>query len=84
MITAPMVNRMRESELARAFLGGVNASVIALILAVAYTLGRSSLTDVWAFLLLGGGLLALGKFKLMPYVLVVSGLVLGLVKAFIF
>ena len=81
MLTAPLVKKMRESDLARAFLRGVNAAVIALILAVAYTLARNSLTDIWTILVFAAGLVALVQFDLMPYALVIAGLALGIGRA---
>ena len=59
----------------------MNAAVIALILAVAYTLARNSLTDIWTILVFAAGLVALVQFDLMPYALVIAGLALGIGRA---
>ena len=82
MITAPLLAKWRENKFAKAFLKGVNAAVVALILAVAWSLARNALTDVWTFLLLGVGLLSLAWLRLPPYVLVLGGLALGFARAF--
>lgn len=83
MITAPLLDKMRESVLAKSFLKGVNAGVVALILAVVVVLGQNALFDVWTVLLLALGLFALMKLKLQPYALVLFGLALGLLRVFV-
>lgn len=80
MITAPLLKRMRDSIVAKAFLKGVNAGVVALILFVVIVLAQNALTDVWTVLLLVAGLLVLFKLDLPPYVLVLSGIALGFLR----
>ena len=81
--TAPIVNKLRESALARGFLNGVNAAVVALILAVAYTLAINSIVDIWTGVLLVAGVFLLSRFDLTPYWLVLAGLALGFIKIFL-
>jgi chromate transporter len=83
MITAPMLAKMQGSPIAKAFLKGVNAGVVALILAVVWVLGQNGLTDIWTVLLLGLGLFALIKLQWQPFVVVLIGLVIGIARALI-
>lgn len=80
-ITAPLVKKMRENAITSAFLKGVNASVVALILMVCVSLAQNALVDVWTVLILAAGFLAMILLKAPPYMLVLAGLVMGLVKA---
>ena len=82
-ITAPLVKKMRENAITSAFLKGVNAAVVALILMVCVELARNALVDVWTVLLLAAGFLAMLLLKAQPYVLVLAGLALGLIKALV-
>lgn len=82
-ITAPLVKKMRENAITSAFLKGVNAAVVALILMVCVELARNALVDVWTVLLLAAGFLAMMLLKAQPYVLVLAGLALGLIKALV-
>lgn len=82
-ITAPLVKKMRENAISSAFLKGVNAAVVALILMVCVTLAQNALVDVWTVLILAAGFLALMLLKAQPYMLVLAGLAMGLIKALI-
>ncbi len=82
-ITAPLVKKMRENAITSAFLKGVNAAVVALILMVCVDLARNALVDVWTGLLLLAGFLAMLLLKAQPYVLVLAGLAMGLIRALI-
>ncbi len=83
-VTAPIVKKMRESELASAFLSGVNVATVALILMVSVTLAQNGVVDIWTALLALGGLATLIFLKVPPWVLVLSGLALGALKIFVF
>jgi chromate transporter len=80
-ITAPILVKLRESKVAQSFLKGINASVVALILMVAINLARTGLVDPWTILLFGAGLFVLIKFELTPVYLVLTGMLLGVIKA---
>lgn len=82
-ITAPMVKKMRENAITSAFLKGVNAAVVALILMVCVSLAQNALMDVWTVLILLAGFLALLLLKAQPYMLVLAGLAMGLIKALV-
>lgn len=80
-ITAPLVKKMRENAISSAFLKGVNAAVVALILMVCVNLAQNALVDVWTILILAAGFLAMMLLKAPPYMLVLAGLAMGLIKA---
>lgn len=82
-ITAPLVKKMRENAITSAFLKGVNAAVVALILMVCVTLAQNALVDVWTVLILLAGFLAMLLLKAQPYMLVLAGLAMGLIKALV-
>ncbi len=83
ILTAPMLAKMQNSRVAKAFLKGVNAGVVALILAVVWVLSQNGLTDIWTVLLLGLGLFALIKLQWQPFVVVLIGLVIGIARVLI-
>ena len=82
-ITAPLVKKLRENEVTSAFLGGVNAAVVALILMVCVNLAQNALVDVWTVAVLVAGVLGLVLLKAQPYMLVLTGLAMGLIRALI-
>jgi len=82
-ITAPLVKKMRENAISSAFLKGVNAAVVALILMVCVNLAQNALVDVWTILILAAGFFAMMLLKAPPYMLVLAGLAMGLIKALI-
>jgi len=74
----PLLSRARRSRWLASALDGVNASAIALMAAVAFQLGRTSLVD-WFTLLIG--LAALGllvRLRVNPTWLVLAGAAIGL------
>lgn len=81
--TAPLVKKMRENHLAHSFLRGVNAAVVALILFICISLAQNALVDVWTLGLMLAGLAVLLFTKSQPYVLVIAGFVLGLLRVLI-
>ena len=82
-ITAPLVKKMRDNEVTSLFLKGVNAAVVALILMVCVNLAQNALVDGWTVLVFVAGLLAMMLLKAQPYMLVLAGLAMGLIKALI-
>ena len=73
------IPRLRRSAVLRAFLRGVNAAVVALILAVSVSLFRAAIVDVWTALLLRAGLVALVRFGVETLWLVGAGAAFGLI-----
>jgi chromate transporter len=75
---AMLAGRIRRSALAGAFLDGVNVAAVALMAAVALTLGRAALVDVWTW---GVGLISVGLLigtKVNPAWLILGGAVVGM------
>ncbi|HBO34469.1 MAG TPA: chromate transporter [Anaerolineaceae bacterium] len=82
-VTAPLVKKMRENHLASSFLKGVNPAVVALILFVCISLAQNALVDAWTVLAMLAGLAVLLFTKAQPYVLVLAGFVLGILRILI-
>jgi len=78
-LVGPWIPRLRRWAAAQAFLRGVNAAVVALILAVALALFRSAVVDVWTAAILLAGLVALLRFRADTMWLVLGGAVCGLI-----
>ena len=81
ILIGPMIPRLRQSRTAQAFLKGVNAAVVALILAVSMALFRSAIVDGWTVIILVIGLVALLRFQVDTLWLVLGGAFLGLVHS---
>ena len=77
-LVGALSTRMRQLPLAAAFLDGVNAAAIALMAAVAISLGRATLVDVvtWDIALVSAALLI--RFKVNATWLILGGAALGL------
>jgi len=79
-LVGPWIPRLRRSRIAQAFLRGVNAAVVALILSALIALFRSAVVDVWTALILAAGLLVLLRFRVDSLWLVLGGAACGLVR----
>ncbi|MCU0522134.1 MAG: chromate efflux transporter [Anaerolineae bacterium] len=79
-LVGPLIPRMRKSPTAQAFLRGVNAAVVALILYVSLALFRSAIVDIWTALIMGIGLVALLFIRIDTFWLVLFGAGAGLVR----
>jgi chromate transporter len=77
-LVGPWIPRLRRSPAAQGFLRGVNAAVVALILAVALALFRAAIVDVWTVAILLAGLIALLRFRADTLWLVLGGAACGL------
>jgi len=78
-LIGPWIPRLRQSPVIQAFLRGVNAGVVALILAVSVALFRSAIVDMWTVMILIVGLAALLRFRVDTLWLVAGGAAVGLV-----
>jgi chromate transporter len=78
-VTRPLVDRVRRSPMASAFLDGVNVAALALMSVVTVQLARAALVDVPTVLLALVGAVALIRFKLNTTWLVAGGALLGVV-----
>ncbi len=78
-LTHNLISGIRQSKLAGAFLDGVNATALALMLAVTLELSRTAIVDVWtaAMTLVSGFLLV--RYKLNSSSLMLAGVALGLI-----
>lgn len=79
VLIGPIIPRLRRSPTAQAFLKGVNAGVVALILAVSLTLFRSAIVDGWTIIILAVGLVLLLRFRADTFWLVLGGAAAGLI-----
>ncbi len=79
-LVGPWIPRLRRSAVAQAFLRGVNAAAVALILSVAIALFRAAIVDLWTGLILLVGLVALLRFRADTLWLVLGGALCGLVR----
>ena len=77
-ISAPWVDRIRQSRLAGAFLDGLNAASLALMAAVGLQLGRAAIVDWKTAALAAASAAALLRFKINSSWLVVAGGAAGL------
>lgn len=83
-ITAPLVNKLRENHLTGSFLKGINPAVIAMILFVCINLGQNALVDVWTWLAMIAGFALLFFTEAQPYVLILAGFAIGILKIVFF
>lgn len=77
-VSGPLVPRIRKSPVAGAFLDGVNAAALALMLVVTYELSRAALVDVKTIILALVSALILFRFRVNSAWLVLGGGIAGL------
>ena len=79
-----VARQIRKSPGAAAFLDGVNSGAVALIAAVAVTLGRTALLDAWTWGVGAASLILLLRFKVNATWLILGGAAIGpLVRSFV-
>jgi chromate transporter len=78
-IVNPWVTKLRQSLWAGGFLDGVNAASLGLMAGVTYTLGRAALVDWLTVIFAILSAIALVRFKINSFWLVVAGGLMGLV-----
>jgi chromate transporter len=76
-ISGPLLPRLRRSPIAGAFLDGVNAASLALMIAVTWDLGREAIVDLTTVALAILGAVGLIRFRLNSVWLVIAGGVVG-------
>jgi chromate transporter len=76
-LTGPLVERLRRSGAAGAFLDGVNAASLGVMAAVMVDLGRAAVTDMLTVVLAGLSAIALGRRAVSPTVLILTGAAVG-------
>ena len=77
----PLLPRIRRSKIAGAFLDGVNAGAVALMLAVTYQLGRAALIDVPTVAITILSAVGLIGFRINTIWLIVGGAVVGVITS---
>ncbi len=77
-LVGALAGRIRKSKLAAAFLDGVNAAAVALMAAVALSLGRAALMDGWTLALGLVSVALLVRYRVNATWLIVGGAVLGI------
>ena len=77
-LSGPLVPRLRRSPAAGAFLNGVIAGSLALMVAVTFTLGRAAIVDLTTAALAAAGVLLLLRFRVSSTWLVLGGACIGL------
>jgi chromate transporter len=77
-LVGALAARIRKSKLAAAFLDGVNAAAVALMAAVAISLGRATLVDDWTWVIGLVSAALLLRFKINATWLILGGAVLGI------
>ena len=78
-ISGPLLPRLRRSPIAGAFLDGVNAASLALMIAVTWDLGREAIIDLTTVALAILGAIGLIRFRLNSVWLVIAGGLIGAV-----
>ena len=76
-ISGPLVPRIRRSQLAGAFLDGVNVAALALMLIVTYQLGRASVIDLTTLALALISAFLLFRFRVNSAWLILAGAIAG-------
>jgi len=77
-VSGPLVPRIRKSLVAGAFLDGVNAAALALMLVVTYELGRAAIIDLKTIALALVSAVLLFRFRINSAWLVLGGAISGL------
>jgi chromate transporter len=76
-ISGPLVPRLRRSKVAAAFLDGVNAATVALMIFVTWELGRAAIIDVPTIALALGSAIVLLRFPINSAWLIAIGALVG-------
>jgi chromate transporter len=76
-ISGPLLPRLRRSPIVGAFLDGVNAASLALMIAVTWDLGRAAIIDAPTVALAAVGAVALIRFRINSAWLIVGGGIVG-------
>lgn len=82
-ISGPLIPNIRQSRIAGAFLDGVNAASLALMIVVTWQLARAAVVDVVTITLAVAAGVALIRYKINSAWLVAAGAVVGLAKVFL-
>lgn len=75
--TASQLQRIKGNLRVRAFLKGVSPAVVGMIMVVAFTIARTSVTDIWTALLAVAALVAMVRFKVDTALVVLASGAIG-------
>ena len=78
-VSGPLVPKIRKSRVFGAFLDGVNVGSLALMVSVAWQLGRASIVDAFTLVLAAASMIALLRFRVNSVWLILGGAVAGIV-----
>lgn len=81
-VSGPLVPRIRKSQIAGAFLDGVNVAALALMLVVTYQLGRAAIVDLITLALALVSAFILFRFRVNSAWLILGGAIVGWVISF--
>jgi chromate transporter len=81
-VSGPLVPRIRRSQIAGAFLDGVNVAALALMVVVTYQLGRAAIVDLITLALALISAFILFRFRVNSAWLILVGAVLGWIISF--
>jgi len=84
LLTMKWLPNIKKGGIFHDFLQGVTIGVIALILVVAYRIFQSAITDVFTLLIALIGLFLLWKYKIETVWLILAGIVISLIKFYLF
>jgi chromate transporter len=82
-ISGPLIQRIRQSAVAGAFLDGVIVASLALMVFVTYELGTATLVDVLTIVMAAASVLLLIRFRVNSGWLVLAGAVIGLLRFYL-
>jgi chromate transporter len=79
-LTGPLIPRLRNWQIGKAFLQGATLAALALILKTGILLGRSALVDVWCILIALASVVLLWRLRVDAIWVVIGGALVGLLK----
>jgi len=77
ILVSRALDRLKRSKHVQALLRGLNASVIGLLLAAAFSIGKSSLVDLWTVLFALGTIVCVIRYKVDSALIILTAGALG-------
>jgi chromate transporter len=79
-LLSQIIPKLRSSPVAQAFMQGVNAAVVALILSISLSLFRAAIVDLWTLIILLFGLVLLIRTHVDTFAVVLGGAFAGMIR----
>jgi chromate transporter len=79
-LLSQIIPKLRSSPVAQAFMQGVNAAVVALILSISLSLFRAAIVDLWTLIILLFGLVLLIRTHVDTFWVVLGGAFAGMIR----